>query len=137
MSNLFHGKTVSTIVLTVLPNEWCSLVKRRMLTLRYFRFPMGKWKETSDRTVKHCIWLHFYRQMLVIDLQFFKCVKDVLSINQMHLFWLLNVKCFSIIFLKYVLFHFIFSNQNNGTWLIKRTCFTYLKNCSSITNTLW
>ena len=79
------------------------------------------------------IYMHFYHQALVIDLQFFKYVKYVHSIKQMHLFWLLNIKYFCITFLKYILFAFIFSNQNKRIWLIDCTYFTYLKNCSSIT----
>ena len=81
------------------------------------------------------IWMHFCHQVLVIELQFFRYVKYVHSINQMRLFWFLNVKYFSIIFLKYILFYFIFDNQNKRIWLIEYTYFTYLKNCSSLTNT--
>ena len=80
------------------------------------------------------IWLHFYHQVLVIDLQIFKYVEHVHSINQMRLFWLPNIKYFSIILLKYILFYCISSNQNKSIWCIEYTYFTYLKNCSSIAN---
>ena len=53
-----------------------------------------------------------------------KRVKYLHSINQTHLFWLLDVKHFSIFFPKYIPFYFTFRNQNNRTWLIKCTCFT-------------
>ena len=92
------------------------------------------WYFCSHLIQIHC---HFYHQVLVIEMQFFKYVKYVHSINQMHLLWLLNIKYFFIIFLKYILFYFTFSNQNNLIWLIECTYFTYLKNCRSITSTWW
>ena len=79
----------------------------------------------------HC---RFYHQPLVIEVQFFKGVKYVQSINQMHFLWLLNIKYFSIVSLKHVLFYFTSSNQNKLIWLVACTYFTYLKNCSSISN---
>ena len=54
------------------------------------------------------IWLHLHHQLLGMKLQFFKHVEHVHSINQMHLFW-----------------------------LIENTYFTYLKNCSSMINAWW
>ena len=83
------------------------------------------------------IWFHFYYQVLVIELQSLKYVKYVHLINQMRLFWLLNIKYFSIIFLNCILFCFIYSNQNKCIWLFDCTYFTYLKNCGSITITWW
>ena len=50
-------------------------------------------------------------------------------IHSMHLFCFLNIKCFSIIYPKYISFYFTFSNQNKCIWLNKCTYFTNLQNC--------
>ena len=88
----------------------------------------------NRNVIVFCNWLQFYH-VLGMELQLFKFVNYVHSINQMRLFWLLDVKYFSIIYLKCILFCFSCSTQNKRIWLIECRYFTYLKNCSSITNT--
>ena len=105
---LFHGFILSKVIETQHPNSTISV-------------------HTSEYLIFFRIWLHFHHQALVMELQSFKKVNYVHSINQMRLFWLLNVECFSIIFLKYISFHFTFSNQNKRIWLTECTYFTYLK----------
>ena len=97
---LFHGFILSKVIETQHPNSTISV-------------------HTSEYLIFFRIWLHFHHQALVMELQSFKKVNYVHSINQMRLFWLLNVECFSIIFLKYISFHFTFSNQNKRIWLIE------------------
>ena len=83
------------------------------------------------------ICLHFHHQVLVIELQFFKYVKYMHSINQMRLFWLLNLKLNKMYFKSIMKKYFIISNQNKRIWLTECIYLTCLKNCSCITNAWW